>query len=141
MPSQVLHDLVSRVSPLLLFSTHYHNLTDELRGIASVGLFHMSCLVDDEAKSVAFLHKLTRGSTSESYGLHCAQAAGLPMTLLERAEHKKLELESESAHEGLRHTVLFRAAYKALEHGVGGVHELREEVRRFLKRKAAEMEA
>jgi DNA mismatch repair protein MSH6 len=69
----VLHDLVQRVSPLLMFSTHYHNLTDELRGNAQVGLFHMSCMVDDAAKAVTFLHKLTRGSTSESYGLHCAQ--------------------------------------------------------------------
>ena len=41
-------------------------------------------MVDEEAKSVTFLHKLTRGSTSESYGLHCAQAAGLPMPLLAR---------------------------------------------------------
>jgi hypothetical protein len=68
------------------------------------------------------------------------------MSLLKRAEEKKDELEAESAHQGLRHTVLFKAAFRAPDYdggAAGGLQELREEVARFLgqKRKAAEIEA
>jgi len=90
----VLSHLVTSVKPLLLFSTHYHTLTDELRGSKDVSLYHMDCMVDEVARMVTFLYKFTRGVANDSYGLHCAQAAGLPSKVVERAEQRKHDLES-----------------------------------------------
>jgi len=90
----VLSHLVMSVKPLLLFSTHYHTLTDELRGSKEVSLYHMDCMVDEVARMVTFLYKFTRGVSNDSYGLHCAQAAGLPSSIVERAAERKHDLES-----------------------------------------------
>ena len=90
----VLAHLVSSVRPLLLFSTHYHTLTDELRGSKEVSLYHMNCIVDEAARHVTFLYKFTRGVATDSYGLHCAQAAGLPPAVVSRAAERKRDLET-----------------------------------------------
>ena len=90
----VLSHLVTSVKPLLLFSTHYHTLTDELRGSKDVSLYHMDCMVNEEARQVTFLYKFKRGVAADSYGLHCAQAAGLPSKVVERAEQRKHDLEA-----------------------------------------------
>lgn len=90
----VLSHLVTSVKPLLLFSTHYHTLTDELRGSRDVSLYHMDCMVDEAARVVTFLYKFTPGVANDSYGLHCAQAAGLPSSVVARAEQRKHDLES-----------------------------------------------
>jgi len=90
----VLSHLVSSVKPLLLFSTHYHTLTDELRGSKEVSLYHMDCMVNEAARLVTFLYKFKRGVAADSYGLHCAQAAGLPTKVVERAEQRKHDLEA-----------------------------------------------
>lgn len=90
----VLSHLVTSVKPLLLFSTHYHTLTDELRGSKDVSLYHMDCIVNEGARLVTFLYKFKRGVAADSYGLHCAQAAGLPSKVVERAEQRKHDLEA-----------------------------------------------
>jgi len=90
----VLTHLVASVKPLLLFSTHYHTLTDELVGSKDVSLYHMDCMVDEAAREVTFLYKFLRGVATDSYGLHCAQAAGLPAAVVDRAAQRKHDLES-----------------------------------------------
>ena len=90
----MLAHLVTSVRPLLLFSTHYHTLTDELRTSKDVSLYHMDCLVDEAARHVIFLYKFKRGVATDSYGLHCAQAAGLPHAVVERAAQRRKDLES-----------------------------------------------
>jgi hypothetical protein len=54
----------------------------------------MDCMVDEAARQVTFLYKFTRGVATDSYGLHCAQAAGLPAAVVERAAQRKQDLES-----------------------------------------------
>ena len=54
----------------------------------------MDCMVDEAAREVTFLYKFTRGVATDSYGLHCAQAAGLPGAVVERAAERKQDLES-----------------------------------------------
>jgi hypothetical protein len=54
----------------------------------------MDCMVNEAAREVTFLYKFLRGVASDSYGLHCAQAAGLPAAVVERAAQRKRDLES-----------------------------------------------
>ena len=74
-----------------LFATHYHELTvleDEIKGVKNLNVD-----VAEEGGSVVFLHKIVEGSASRSYGIQVAKLAGIPDSLLERAEDKLRELE------------------------------------------------
>ena len=51
----VLRHIIVHLGCVALFSTHYHMLTDEFADNALVGLYHMSCLVNDEKYCVAVL--------------------------------------------------------------------------------------
>ncbi len=75
-----------------LFATHYHELT-ELSGKLS-GLKNLNVDVAEENGNVVFLHKIVAGSASRSYGIHVAKIAGVPKSLLQRAEEKLAELEN-----------------------------------------------
>ena len=57
------------------------------------GLKNLNVDVSEENGDVAFLHKIVEGSASRSYGIHVAKLAGVPASLLERAEVKLKELE------------------------------------------------
>jgi len=66
-----------------LFSTHYHELTklEEIEGIKNV---HVEAFLKDG--NVTFLHKVKEGPVDKSYGIHVAKLAGMPTSLLNRAE-------------------------------------------------------
>ncbi|MGN0713518.1 MAG: DNA mismatch repair protein MutS, partial [Anaerovoracaceae bacterium] len=75
-----------------LFATHYHELTvleDEISGVRNLNVD-----VSEENGNIVFLHKIVEGSASRSYGIHVARLAGVPKTLLQRAEDKLAELEA-----------------------------------------------
>ncbi len=78
-----------------LFSTHYHELTslDEIDGIKNV---HVEAYLKDG--NVTFLHKVKDGPVDKSYGIHVAKLAGMPETLLKRAE-EVLEVYESTASE------------------------------------------
>lgn len=65
-----------------LFSTHYHELTalDHLEGIKNI---HVEAYEKDG--NVTFLHKVKDGAVDKSYGIHVAKLAGMPKSLLDRA--------------------------------------------------------
>lgn len=66
-----------------LFSTHYHELTKldiELERLANV---HVAAM--EQEGRVVFLHKVMAGPADKSYGIHVAQLAGLPDTIVVRA--------------------------------------------------------
>ena len=85
-----LHDTV-RVRSVL--ATHYHQLTDLIRGLSAAENAHLA--VEDRAEGVVFLHRLVPGSTDKSYGVHVARLAGLPEELLAEAERLLGRLERE----------------------------------------------
>ncbi len=104
----VLHDLIHRARPMLLFSTHHHGLaldygppsTHPLGGDgpgSAVALRHMACEVDAARRRLTFLYRLRPGAAGLSHGLHCARAAGLPSAVVEEAEHRAAALEASSA--------------------------------------------
>ncbi|KAF9968002.1 DNA mismatch repair protein msh6 [Actinomortierella ambigua] len=84
----VLHELSTRTGCLGLFSTHYGLLTDEFRRDPNVALKHMACQVDQEHREVTFLYKLVEGVSEKSYGMNVAHMAGVPKSIVERAEAK-----------------------------------------------------
>lgn len=78
-----------------LFATHYHELTvleDEIPGVKNLNVD-----VSEEGGTVVFLHKIVEGSASRSYGIQVARLAGIPESLLERAEDKLSELEEKGS--------------------------------------------
>ncbi len=83
-----LHDSV-RVRSVL--ATHYHQLTDLIRGLSAAENAHFA--VADRPDGIVFLHRLVPGSTDRSYGIHVARLAGLPKEVLSEADHLLARLE------------------------------------------------
>ncbi|KFH66766.1 DNA mismatch repair protein MSH6 [Podila verticillata NRRL 6337] len=94
----VLHELSTRIGCLGLFSTHYGTLTTEFERDPNVALKHMACQVDQVNREVTFLYKLVEGVCEKSYGMNVAHMAGVPQTIVERAEEmaQAFELKQES---------------------------------------------
>jgi DNA mismatch repair protein MutS len=72
-----------KIGARTLFATHYHELTeleDKLEGVKNY------CIaVKEKGEDVIFLRKIIRGGADESYGIHVAKLAGVPNTVISRA--------------------------------------------------------
>jgi DNA mismatch repair protein MutS len=75
-----------------LFATHYHELA-QLSEVLPRLRNHTVRVVEDQG-DVIFLHKIAAGSADKSYGIHVARLAGVPDTILARAETVLASLES-----------------------------------------------
>jgi DNA mismatch repair protein MutS len=75
-----------------IFATHYHELVDLAGILPRVKNFNVA--VAEEGDRVIFLHKIISGGTGRSYGIHVAQLAGLPKSVIARAQEVLAELES-----------------------------------------------
>ena len=75
-----------------LFATHYHELTSLQDRLQRLRSFSMQ--VREWQGSIIFLHQVVAGSADRSYGVHVARLAGLPASVLQRAEQVLDELES-----------------------------------------------
>lgn len=67
-----------------LFATHYHELT-QLEGLLP-RLKNLSMLVHEDGEHIHFLHQVIQGPASRSYGIHVAKLAGLPSSIITRAQ-------------------------------------------------------
>ncbi len=74
--------LLNTVSPRTLFATHYRELTTMIHP----GLVNMSMAVKEEGDSIIFPKLLINGPSEASYGIHVGAMAGLPETVVSRAE-------------------------------------------------------
>lgn len=74
-----------------LFSTHYHEL-NELEGLLE-GVKNFRVMVTELNGNVVFSHKITRGGANKSFGVEVAKLAGLPETVIERANYLSKQLE------------------------------------------------
>ncbi|MCP4156150.1 MAG: DNA mismatch repair protein MutS [bacterium] len=86
---EYLHSLKER--PKTLFATHYHELTELSEVLERVRNYHIS--VREWQDNVVFLHKIVPGATDQSFGIHVAKIAGVPMPVIERAKDVLLNLE------------------------------------------------
>ena len=80
--------------PRALFATHYHELTDLAEGLPRLHNFNV--LVQEEGEKIVFLRHIVPGSADRSYGIQVARLAGLPESVVGRANQLLTHLESDS---------------------------------------------
>lgn len=88
--AEFLHNHPGR--PLTLFATHYHELNELEKQLARVKNFHLSH--QESGNRILFLRKLVPGGSTHSFGIHVARMAGMPNTLLARANEIMTNLEN-----------------------------------------------
>jgi DNA mismatch repair protein MutS len=76
-----------------LFATHYHELAELSDRLPRLRNFNVR--VHDAGGEIVFLHKIVAGSSVQSYGIHVAQKAGVPDSVLQRARIVLAELEKQ----------------------------------------------
>ncbi len=81
-----------RLRAKTLFATHYHELVELASFLPRVKNFNVA--VTEEEGKVIFLRKVVPGGADKSYGIHVAQLAGLPATVVHRAEEVLAGLEN-----------------------------------------------
>ena len=74
-----------------IFATHYHELNQLEKTLPGVYNAHVE--VEEKNKEVSFLHKISMGGTSDSYGIEVARLAGVPSEVVERANVILSELD------------------------------------------------
>ena len=87
--TEYLHDTVGSRT---LFATHYHELAQLAESLSGLRNYHVQ--VKELDREIVFLHKIAPGNAQRSYGIHVARLAGVPETVLERADLILGELET-----------------------------------------------
>lgn len=93
--AQAVLEYLDELSPRTLFATHYHELTT-LVGDDAGRLHNVSCLaidVREHNNDIVFMHKIVAGVANRSYGIHVAKMAGMPASVVARAESVLAGLE------------------------------------------------
>lgn len=80
-----------RLRAKTLFATHYHELTQLANFLPHICNYNVA--VAEEGDRVVFLRKVVPGGADKSYGIHVAQLAGLPRSVVHRAEEILKQLE------------------------------------------------
>ena len=80
-----------QVSCKTLFATHYHELTELAAVLPGVRNYRVAVSEDDGR--IAFLHRIVPGGADRSYGVHVAMLAGMPPSVVNRAQELLTELE------------------------------------------------
>ena len=88
-----------------LFSTHYHELTILDKKYKSIKNVHVDA--KEENGNLCFLHKVKPGAIDKSYGVHVASLAGLPESLIKRADEILNNLENSNKKEPVKEQLSF----------------------------------
>ena len=80
-----------RAKAKTLFATHYHELNEMEKEFSRIVNYNVS--VKEVDNKVVFLRKLVRGGSEHSFGIHVAKMAGMPRTIVSRADVILKELE------------------------------------------------
>ncbi len=89
----IVEHIHSESSAKVLFATHYHELGEMERKYTGIKNFHIA--VKEIEGRVIFLRKLVAGAIRHSFGVHVAQMAGVPRSVVGRAKQILSELESQ----------------------------------------------
>ena len=81
-----------------LFATHYHELNEMEKNFSRIKNYNVS--VKEVDGKVIFLRKLMRGGSEHSFGIHVAEIAGMPRSIVKRAEVILKELEADNSQVG-----------------------------------------
>ena len=82
-----------------MFATHYHELNEMEKSFGRVKNFNVS--VKEVGNKVIFLRKLVPGGSNHSFGIHVARMAGMPPSVVRRADEILLQLEDTHRKDGL----------------------------------------
>ena len=82
-----------------LFATHYHELNEMEKSFRRIANYNVS--VKEVDNKVIFLRKLIRGGSEHSFGIHVAKLAGMPQTIVHRANEILHQLESDNRKHGI----------------------------------------
>ncbi len=94
--SEYLHD---NLRAKTLFATHYHELNELEKRFENITNFRVE--VVETKGNLIFSHRLARGGSDHSFGIHVAKMAGLPKEITERAREIMKGFESESSQESI----------------------------------------
>ena len=82
-----------------LFATHYHGLNEMEKSFKRIKNYNVS--VKEVDNKVIFLRKLERGGSEHSFGIHVAKMAGMPKSIVKRANTILKQLESDNRQQGI----------------------------------------
>tara|TARA_Y100000815_G_scaffold275051_2_gene311274 strand:+ start:1715 stop:4363 length:2649 start_codon:yes stop_codon:yes gene_type:complete len=85
--------------PKTLFATHYHELNDMQDIFARIQNYNVS--VKELKDTVLFIRKLVKGGSAHSFGIHVAKMAGMPQTVVQKAQKMLKKLEKNHSGEAL----------------------------------------
>lgn len=93
--AQATLEFLNELSPRALFATHYHELTE----LKLKSLKFSTMQVKDDGSDIVFMYKVVPDGAGKSYGIHVAKLAGMPDSVVARAEQilKKLEKQEKPA--------------------------------------------
>ncbi len=81
-----------RLNCRTLFATHYHELTELPNILPRSANFNVA--VAEQGDDIVFLHRVLPGGADQSYGVHVAQLAGMPRSVVDRARELLFQLEA-----------------------------------------------
>lgn len=90
----IIEHIHNHINCKMLFSTHYHELTDLENNLKHLKNVHVTAYEEDG--KITFLHKIKDGSVDKSYGIHVARLANLPDSLIKRADQILKTYETKS---------------------------------------------
>jgi DNA mismatch repair protein MutS len=85
--------------PKTLFATHYHELNEMEKSFARIVNYNVS--VREVDGKVIFLRKLVKGGSEHSFGIHVAKLAGMPQSIVKRADAILHQLETDNRRNGI----------------------------------------
>lgn len=88
----------SRAQARTLFATHYHELNEMEKNFPRIKNFNVS--VKEVDGKIIFVRKLEKGGSEHSFGIHVAEIAGMPRSIVKRANVILKELEADNAQVG-----------------------------------------
>jgi DNA mismatch repair protein MutS len=94
---EYLHE--QRAHAKTLFATHYHELNEMERTFKRIVNYNVS--VKEINGKVVFVRRLVKGGSEHSFGIHVAKLAGMPRTIVERAQQVLKQLEANNRNEGV----------------------------------------
>ncbi|RZK09868.1 MAG: DNA mismatch repair protein MutS [Flavobacterium sp.] len=95
--AEYLHEHPSK--PKTLFATHYHELNEMTDILSRIQNYNVS--VKELKDTVLFIRKLVKGGSAHSFGIHVAKMAGMPQTVILKAQKLLKKLEKDHSGEAL----------------------------------------
>ncbi|GCE20297.1 MutS-related protein [Dictyobacter kobayashii] len=89
----VVEHLHNEIEARTLFATHYHELAALDQELAHLHVYTVA-ISEDDPNGIVFLHRVIAGCAERSFGVHVAKLAGMPPSIVQRAEKVLQQLET-----------------------------------------------